>query len=126
MRVSFSLPKHILKKNFKINFLFSGVSSVFYFVALFSFIQLLICIAAEYQRLKQPSLLLACRVTTQKLLYFFVFFAALIRGAYFTAPEVMQPGWTSYLISAYYPLLMTCASLVVCLWAEVSLINFFF
>lgn len=35
----------------------------------------------------------------------------------------MQPGWTSYLISAYYPLLMTCASLVVCLWAEVS---FFF
>lgn len=37
----------------------------------------------------------------------------------------MQPGWTSYLISAYYPLLMTCASLVVCLWAEVSLIFFF-
>jgi hypothetical protein len=23
-------------------------------------------------------------------------------------------------MSAYYPLLMTCASLVVCLWAEVS------
>lgn len=34
--------------------------------------------------------------------------------------ETLQPGWASYLMSAYYPLLMTCASLVVCLWAEVS------
>lgn len=41
---------------------------------------------------------------------------------------VLQPGWASNLVSAYYPLLMTCASLVVCLWAEVSIsrkCNFF-
>lgn len=96
-----------------------GVSSIFYFVALVSVIQLLICIIAEYQRLKQPSLPRACRLTTQKLLYFFVFVASLVRGAYFTTPEISQPVWATTLMSAYYPLLMTCASLVVCLWAEV-------
>lgn len=97
----------------------AGVSSIFYLVALVSVIQLLICIIAEYQRLKQPSLLRACRLTTQKLLYFFVFVASLVRGAYFTTPEISQPVWATTLMSAYYPLLMTCASLVVCLWAEV-------
>lgn len=97
----------------------SGVSSIFYIVALVSVIQLLICIIAEYQRLKQPSLLRACRLTTQKLLYFFVCVASLVRGAYFTTPEISQPVWATTLMSAYYPLLMTCASLVVCLWAEV-------
>lgn len=123
----------------------AGISSVFYFVAIVSLIQLLICIVSEYQRLKQPSFLRACRLTTQKLLYFVVFIAALLRGAYFTTPvrlprggttnktsrsihrfilqEVLQPVWASNLMSAYYPLLMTCASLVVCLWAEVSVVN---
>ncbi|CAD7086248.1 unnamed protein product [Hermetia illucens] len=79
----------------------------------------MLCIVAEYQRLKQPSILRACRLTTQKFLYFVVFVAASLRGAYFTTPEVLQPGWASTLMSAYYPLLMTCASLVVCLWAEI-------
>jgi len=63
-----------------------GISTVFYAVALVSVIQLLICIVAEYQRLKQPSILRACRITTQKLLYFMVFVAASLRGAYFTTP----------------------------------------
>lgn len=63
-----------------------GVSSVFYFVAVLSIVQLLICCVAEYQRLKQPSVLGALRLTTQKLLYFVVFMAALLRGAYFTTP----------------------------------------
>lgn len=49
-------------------------------------IQLLICCVAEYQRLKQPSLIRAIRITTQKLLYFVIFIAALLRGCYFTAP----------------------------------------
>lgn len=97
----------------------AGVSSIFYVVALVSVVQLLVCIIAEYQRLKQPSWLRACRLTTQKLLYFFVFVAALVRGAYFTTPDISQPAWATSLLSAYYPLMMTCASLVVCLWAEV-------
>lgn len=70
----FNLPYH------------AGISSVFYFVALVSLIQLMICIAAEYQRLKHPAILKACRLTTQKLLYFVVFVASLVRGAYFTTP----------------------------------------
>lgn len=118
-----------------------GISAVFYFVALVSVIQLLICIVAEYQRLKQPSVLRACRITTQKMLYFMVFIAASLRGAFFTTPVSrmnlvfvvalkivftfflqldLQPQWAVTLMSAYYPLLMTCASLIVCMWAEVS------
>lgn len=65
---------------------YAGISGVFYFVALVSVIQLFICIVAEYQRLKQPSVLRACRITTQKMLYFMVFVAASLRGAYFTTP----------------------------------------
>lgn len=65
---------------------YAGISTVFYVVALVSVIQLLICIVAEYQRLKQPSILRACRITTQKLLYFMVFVASSLRGAYFTTP----------------------------------------
>ncbi len=42
---------------------------------------------AEYLRMKKnPSMMRACRVTTQKLLYFLVFLACLLRGAYFAAP----------------------------------------
>lgn len=97
----------------------TGVSAIFYVVAFISFVQLLICCFAEYKRLKNPSFLKACRITTQKFLYFVVFLASLLRAAYFTQPESVQPSWAYYLMSAYYPLLMTCASLVVCFWAEV-------
>lgn len=107
--------------NFNCNFIIPvlGVSSIFYVVAFISFVQLLICCWAEYQRLKQPSFLRACRVTTQKVLYFVVFLASLMRAAYFTKPEILQPAWAYYLMSAYYPLLMTCASLIICFWAEI-------
>lgn len=71
---------------------FTGLSSVFYFVAALSIVQLLICCVAEYQRLKRPSLLGAFRLTTQKLLYFVVFVAALLRGAYFTTPVSLMHG----------------------------------
>ncbi|XP_031632327.1 uncharacterized protein LOC116346426 isoform X2 [Contarinia nasturtii] len=94
----------------------ASVSSVFYFVAALSIIQLFICCKSEYKRLKQPSLLQAIRITTQKLLYFVVFIAASLRGAYFTTPEGLQPKWV---LSAYYPLLLTCSSLVTCSWAEI-------
>lgn len=95
------------------------MSAIFYVVAFISLVQLLICCFAEYKRLKNPSFLKACRVTTQKFLYFMVFLASLLRAAYFTQPESAQPSWAYYLMSAYYPLLMTCASLVICFWAEV-------
>lgn len=65
---------------------YAGISSIFYLVALVSFIQLVICIITEYQKLKHPSVLQSCRITTQKLLYFVVFLASTLRGAYFTKP----------------------------------------
>jgi von Hippel-Lindau disease tumor supressor len=97
-----------------------SISSVFYVVAIISIIQLLICCFAEYKRLKQPSLAKAFRITTQKMLYFVVFLASLLRAVFFSQPESAMPPWSYYLMTAFYPLLMTCASLIVCFWAEVS------
>lgn len=61
-------------------------ASVFLLVAVTSLIQLLICIHAEYARLKTPSILKACRITNQKFLYILIFLAALLRGLYFAYP----------------------------------------
>ncbi|XP_066999681.1 uncharacterized protein [Anabrus simplex] len=94
-------------------------ATVFFLLALVCLIQLVMCIVAEWQRMKAPSLSKACRVTTQKLLYFLVFLAAIIRGAYFTSPAAFQEGWSSSLMSAYYALLLSGSSLIVCFWAEV-------
>ncbi|XP_077282905.1 uncharacterized protein LOC143908926 [Arctopsyche grandis] len=94
-----------------------GIGGVFLGVALVCGMQLLACVAADYRRQKRPKILRACRVTTQKLLYLVVFFAALIRAAYFSAPY--KETWSSTLLSAYYPLLMSGASLIVCFWAEI-------
>nr|CAD7407806.1 unnamed protein product [Timema cristinae] len=94
-------------------------ASVFFVLALVCLIQLVMCVVAEYQRMKAPSVLRACHITTQKLLYFLVFLAASIRGAYFTSPAAFQEGWSSSLMSAYYPLLLSGSSLIVCFWAEV-------
>lgn len=96
-----------------------GFATVFFFLGFVCFVQLITCVVAEYYRMKSPSVLRACRVTTQKLLYFVVFLAAIIRGAYFTSPTAFQEGWSSSLMSAYYPLLLSSSSLIVCLWAEV-------
>jgi len=64
-------------------------SSIFFLLALTSLIQLVMCIHAEYLRMKKnPSIIKACRVTTQKFLYFLVFLAAVLRGAYFAAPVI--------------------------------------
>ncbi|KAF5274094.1 hypothetical protein FQR65_LT04492 [Abscondita terminalis] len=98
---------------------YAGIGGVFLLIALVSAIQLLMCIVSEYQRLKTPKLLKACKITTQKLLYFLTFLATLIRGAYFTSPNNFKLGWSSSLLSAYYPLLMSGSSLIVCFWAEV-------
>uniref|UniRef100_A0A1B6GD71 Uncharacterized protein n=1 Tax=Cuerna arida TaxID=1464854 RepID=A0A1B6GD71_9HEMI len=98
---------------------FVGLASVFLTLALVCLVQLVVCCLAEWQRMKAPSLLHACRVTTQKLLYFLVFLASSLRGAYFTSPTAFADGWSSSLMSAYYPLLLSGSSLIVCFWAEV-------
>jgi len=100
---------------------FVGFASIFFTLALVCLVQLVMCVIAEWQRMKAPSLIHACRVTTQKLLYFVVFLASTLRGAYFTSPTGSEDvGWSSSLMSAYYPLLLSGSSLIVCFWAEVS------
>ena len=104
----------------RINFSYHvAFSSIFFLLALTSLIQLVMCIHAEYLRMKKnASLLKACRITTQKFLYFLVFLASVLRGAYFAAPTIGSE-WSISLMSAYYPVVLTGASLIVCFWAEV-------
>ncbi|XP_012174481.1 uncharacterized protein LOC126915284 isoform X1 [Bombus affinis] len=94
-------------------------ATIFFMLAFVCLIQLIMCIIAEWQKMKAPSFLRACRVTTQKVLYFIVFLASLIRGAYFTSPTAFKEGWSRSLLSAYYPLVLSGSSLIVCFWAEV-------
>lgn len=104
----------------RINFSYHvAFASIFFLLALTSLIQLVMCIHAEYLRMKKnPSMLKACRVTTQKFLYFLTFLASSLRGAYFAAPTI-APEWSISLLSAYYPVVLSGASLIVCFWAEV-------
>ncbi|RVE50782.1 hypothetical protein evm_004531 [Chilo suppressalis] len=95
------------------------IGGVFLLVAFVCAVQLTICVVSEYRRLKAPTFLRACKVTTQKMLYLVAFLASLIRGAYFVSPSAFQEGWATSLLSAYYPLLMSGSSLIVCFWAEV-------
>ncbi|KPJ07749.1 E3 ubiquitin-protein ligase MARCH2 [Papilio machaon] len=94
------------------------IGGVFLLVAFICAVQLTICVVTEYRRLKAPTFLRACKVTTQKMLYLVAFLASLIRGAYFVSPSAFQEGWATSLLSAYYPLLMSGSSLIVCFWAE--------
>ncbi|XP_011296725.1 uncharacterized protein [Fopius arisanus] len=94
-------------------------ATMFFVLAFVCLMQLVMCIVAEWQKMKAPSFLRACRVTTQKVLYFIVFLASVIRGAYFTSPTAFKEGWSRTLSSTYYPLLLSGSSLVVCFWAEI-------
>ncbi|KAL1497504.1 hypothetical protein ABEB36_008454 [Hypothenemus hampei] len=97
----------------------AGIGGVFFFISLVCAIQLLMCCISEYNRLKAPSFFKACKITTQKMIYLVICLASLLRGAYFIFPESFKYGWSSSLLSSYYPLLMSSASLIVCFWAEV-------
>lgn len=64
----------------------AGIGGVFICIGVVCVIQLILCIISEYVRLKAPSLLKACKITTQKLIYFVMSIASLVRGAYFIFP----------------------------------------
>lgn len=64
----------------------AGIGGIFFFISFVCAVQLFMCIISEYTRLKTPSFLKACKVTTQKLIYFVICLASLIRGAYFIFP----------------------------------------
>ncbi|RWS07451.1 uncharacterized protein B4U79_07983, partial [Dinothrombium tinctorium] len=93
-------------------------STVFYIICFVSFVQLVLCINSEFNRLKPRSLARAFRITIQKALYFFICIATGLRGFYFSSPEKVAVRWSDSLMSAYYPVLLSSSSLIVCFWAE--------
>ncbi|XP_064648712.1 uncharacterized protein LOC135500939 [Lineus longissimus] len=90
--------------------------SIFYVVALVSICQLFFCMRSEY--VKKRSLKDTFRITTQKTLYALTALAAISRGTYFYVVDFIPEPWAENLLSAYYPLFLSCVSLVVCFWAE--------
>ncbi|XP_071820116.1 uncharacterized protein [Apostichopus japonicus] len=97
---------------------FISFSVIFYVLSSITTIQLIMCIKSEYQKMKNPSVWKACRVTTQKLLYLFVICASLSRGLYFTIQDSIPIHWADNIMSLYYLLLFSGCTLVVCFWAE--------
>lgn len=98
---------------------FVAFATIFYAIALVSFIQLILCIRSEFIKMKNSSLLKAFRITTQKAIYLVVCLASILRGVYFSYQGKETPNWANSLLSAYYPILLTGSSLIVCFWAEV-------
>ncbi|KAI7686939.1 hypothetical protein SSS_10201 [Sarcoptes scabiei] len=98
---------------------FISFSTVYYMICAVSFIQLMLCINSEIARQKPRAITQAFRINIQKSLYFFICVATAIRGFYFSSPSNGQLAWTESLVSAYYPILMSGSSLLVCFWAEV-------
>ncbi|XP_054708408.1 uncharacterized protein LOC129218215 [Uloborus diversus] len=94
-------------------------SSIFYIICAVSVIQLILCIKSEFSRTKPRSIIKACNVTTQKTLYILTCMATALRGYYFSSPDHEAMLWASSLMSAYYPVLLSGFSLIVCFWAEV-------
>ncbi|XP_071529514.1 uncharacterized protein [Panulirus ornatus] len=98
---------------------FVSFATVFYLIAVVSLAQLVVCIRAEYMKQKTPSLRRACRVTTQKMLYIITFVAATLRGAYFSSPLNADLMLAPSFMSAFYPIILSGGSLIVCFWAEI-------
>lgn len=96
----------------------AAFSSLFSLLFLISFIQLVMCIHAEYRKLKYASILAACRITTQKLLHLLTLVAALSRVLYFALMGLIPDIWLQTMERVYDPLLITGMSLVVCYWSE--------
>ncbi|XP_018021961.1 uncharacterized protein LOC108678125 [Hyalella azteca] len=97
---------------------FASFSCIFFCIAIISLGQLIMCIRAEYKRLKAPTLRKACCITTQKMLYVITFVAAALRGAYFSSPSNAELMLASSFLSSFYPMILSGGSLIVCFWAE--------
>jgi len=96
----------------------AAFSAIFSILLLIGAVQLIICICAEYKKLKHPTICCAFRLTTQKLLLGVVIAASTTRVLYFSLQGVIPEQWLIPMESAYHPLLITGLSLVVCYWSE--------
>lgn len=80
----------------------------------------MLCINSEIARQKPRSITRAFRINIQKTLYLLICIGTAIRGFYFSSPANGHIRWAESLMSAYYPILMSSSSLLVCFWAEVG------
>ncbi|KAK7095451.1 uncharacterized protein [Littorina saxatilis] len=92
--------------------------TIFVLLGCVALVQLVLCIVWEYTKEDKRSLRKACQVTVQKLLYVLVVCATAIRGAYFFTKWQVSEEVANSLWSAYYPVIITGFSLIVCFWAE--------
>ncbi|XP_014777319.1 uncharacterized protein LOC106874178 [Octopus bimaculoides] len=99
--------------------------SLFVVLAVVCLVQLCICIWSQYIREQKQSLWSAFKITTQKMLYALTLCATAIRAIYFfTKFQLQLPDQMfSNLWCAYYPLLLTGFTLIVCYWAEAFHLN---
>ncbi|OXA45673.1 E3 ubiquitin-protein ligase LAP [Folsomia candida] len=97
-----------------------SLASVYLIVALVSLIQLLIAMIMACRQVDKGSRFReAISPTTPKAIYAIVFLAASLRAAYFAVSATWAADWLLSLLTAYYPLLLTGSSLIVCFWAEI-------
>lgn len=92
--------------------------TIFVLLGCVALVQLMLCVIYEYSQEEKRSWRRAFQVTVQKLLYILVVFATAIRGAYFFSKWQVSEQVASTLWSAYFPIIITGFSLIVCFWAE--------
>ncbi|XP_033728624.1 uncharacterized protein LOC117317795 [Pecten maximus] len=104
---------------------FVAFGCIFIMLSIVSFVQLCLCIRNEYISQGRKSLKEAIfRLTGQKLLYALTIFATAIRGIYFFTKLHVSELVSNNLWTAYYPLLLSCFSFIVCFWAEAFHVEF--
>ncbi|XP_063423927.1 uncharacterized protein LOC134707810 [Mytilus trossulus] len=97
---------------------FMAFGTIFVFLCLVAFVQLFLCISNEYQKQKTKSWKTVFKMTGPKLLYILTILATAIRGVYFFTKMHISDQASIHLWSAYYPILLSGSSLIVCFWAE--------
>ncbi|XP_048777563.2 uncharacterized protein LOC125681478 isoform X2 [Ostrea edulis] len=97
---------------------FVAFGSIFVALSAVAIIQLVLCIHNEYTRQKHKSIRKILRINAQKLLYFLTFFATAIRGIYFFTKWSISDIASSNLSSAFYPVMLSGFSFIICFWAE--------
>nr|XP_022326235.1 uncharacterized protein LOC111126117 [Crassostrea virginica] len=97
---------------------FVAFGSIFATLSAVAIIQLILCIHNEYVKQKHKSFRKVLRINAQKLLYMLTFFATAIKGIYFFTKWSISDTASSNLSSAFYPVMLSGFSFIICFWAE--------
>ncbi|XP_061163717.1 uncharacterized protein LOC133172899 [Saccostrea echinata] len=97
---------------------FVAFGSIFATLSAVAIIQLALCIHNEYIRQKHKSVKKVLRINAQKLLYVLTFFATAIKCIYFFTKWSISDIASSNLSSAFYPVMLSGFSFIICFWAE--------